>query len=775
MRSVDRSLRVPRTLSALALGQWTFLAAVCVPLLAWGCGPRSTGNGGDGGAGDGGAGDGSVNPDALVECLSPRVPCEGICCEEGERCRDGVCCAEENLCGAFCCNEGELCRGGYCHLDCGQGVLCLDSEGGQTCCSPGQICFMNDCTSPGASCSSDGDCPLDGYCEETIGQCLPIPTSQCNYYPPPGEFTPVVKWAWPTPEGPSVRPNMLDVLAPPVIGDMDGDGVPEVAFVSYRDSCAGGPTDYRNTGILTIVRGDTGEEVLRVDDPERWLHANTAPALADLDLDGFPEVVVMSATQDKFFAYKVNGTILWESDVYMSNIRSGAVAIADLDADGVPEVVFGRVVFDNTGAMVCEGAGGTGGDGNRGISTMADMTGDGNLEIIAGNTVYLHDCTILWQNVAVPDGFPAVGDLFNASGEPGADGVPEVVLISVGNVYVLNGQDGSVLWGPHAIPGGGYGGAPNLADFDGDGLVEIGTAGGSNMVVFDPDGPDPVLWQVPSKDTSSHRTGSTVFDFEGDGEAEVIYSDECFVRIYKGSDGTILFQAPNNTRTQFEYPLVVDIDGNGRSELVITSNRCVWDCESLPGWSGPARAGITVFADEQNNWVRTRKIWNQHAYHVTNINEDGTVPSPQQSNWQVPGLNNFRQNVQTWGVHNAPNATAEMFGGNCQGSSITLGMMVMNAGSKGIDPQMPVGFYRILPDDSRVLIGQAHTQGVLLPGMVEYVELVWPIPTDEDPLPTAFSFMAHVDDPALGQVAVNECEEGDNEVGPIQVMCDMVQ
>jgi hypothetical protein len=42
--------------------------------------------------------------------------------------------------------------------------------------------------------------------------------------------------------------------------------------------------------------------------------------------------------------------------------------------------------------------------------------------------------------------------------------------------------------------------------------------------------------------------------------------------------------------------------------------------------------------------VQTRRIWNQHTYHITNVNPDGTIPSNEQNNWQVPGLNNFRLN-----------------------------------------------------------------------------------------------------------------------------------
>src|SRR5262249_39166195 len=41
--------------------------------------------------------------------------------------------------------------------------------------------------------------------------------------------------------------------------------------------------------------------------------------------------------------------------------------------------------------------------------------------------------------------------------------------------------------------------------------------------------------------------------------------------------------------------------------------------------------GIRVYKDAANRWVSSRKIWNQHAYAVTNANADGTIP--QTSNW----------------------------------------------------------------------------------------------------------------------------------------------
>src|SRR5690606_10463058 len=139
---------------------------------------------------------------------------------------------------------------------------------------------------------------------------------------------------------------------------------------------------------------------------------------------------------------------------------------------------------------------------------------------------------------------------------------------------------------------------PTLADFDGDNLPEIGVAGATAYSVFDPDGPAPVLWSRDTKDFSSHATGSSVFDFEGDGVAEVIYGDECFVRVYRGTDGHVLLEIPNNTGTIHEYPLVADVDADGRSEiLVVANNRNDLCSATYPDWAagGGLRRGLFVY------------------------------------------------------------------------------------------------------------------------------------------------------------------------------------
>jgi hypothetical protein len=104
-----------------------------------------------------------------------------------------------------------------------------------------------------------------------------------------------------------------------------------------------------------------------------------------------------------------------------------------------------------------------------------------------------------------------------------------------------------------------------------------------------------------------------VFDFDGDGSAEVVYSDEHYLRIYKGSTGDVLWQTCNTTGTLREFPLVADVDNDGRADIVAVSNNySSITCEATK------QTGVRIYGDAKGQWVRTRRIWNQHAYHVTN-------------------------------------------------------------------------------------------------------------------------------------------------------------
>lgn len=62
------------------------------------------------------------------------------------------------------------------------------------------------------------------------------------------------------------------------------------------------------------------------------------------------------------------------------------------------------------------------------------------------------------------------------------------------------------------------------------------------------------------------------FDFDGNGKAEAVYADQPDTRIHDGTTGEVLTQECNTSCTLHEYPLVVDVDGDGQADIVVTSN-----------------------------------------------------------------------------------------------------------------------------------------------------------------------------------------------------------
>lgn len=711
-----------------------------------------------------------------------------------------------------------------------------DLNSGDNCtpaCLPGYVCQDGACR-PGVACETSDQCQGDTYCES--GACVPYAdgaaNNTCGRLVPAGLLSPSVFCEWLGPEAGDPFPNHKQVLSTPLVVDFNFDGHRSTEFPTVRPSiiintydnatdgaCGLGPAgDGANYGIIRVLDGRTCKQMYAIP-----THVNGAitPAIGDLDGDRIPDIVAHS-TSGGLVAFKFDLAQNKFVDLWTSKTAAGAAsnpvagtcqwtgpALADLDNDGKPEALLEGVVYDNTGKLIDASLGALG-SANGQFPIVADVDKDGIPNLVTPLGLYAWNTQMRrWDiKVGYPDAvrtkanFAAIGDFGTASGttldRATRDGHAEVVVVTAGQVWIL-AHNGMRVFGPINLPGSTGGGPPTVGDFDNDGRPEFAAAGSNSYTVFDPDcvaGADPkycptkttngILWTRTSQDMSSNITGSSLFDFEGNGTSEAIYADECFARIHDGGTGEVLFSQSHSSCTWNENPVVADVQGNFRSKLIVPSNtncpgimcpavdpvfkglrcmaatdcpnampcdngfcRCTGDMQcntsasgggfvcrapamGLPGAGNTCqaafqgkRSGIRVFGDGLDRWVASRPLWNQHAYAVTNVNDDGTIPqtASMQRNWEAMGLNNFRQNVQgKLSPTSSPDLTSRAAGtGTCDGGMVTLSTQVCNRGSAPVGDGTPVTFY-----EGTLPLCTAFTKNALPPGICIVVSCASP-------------------------------------------------
>ena len=495
-------------------------------------------------------------------------------------------------------------------------------------------------------------------------------------------------------------------------------------------------------------------------------------------------------------AFGSDGRTLWINR--KASVWWGAPAIARLlGATGPAQVVVGNGVFDaSTGAMLCPQTRSpldqVGGNGDGTLTAIADIDLDGVPEIVTGNQAYKlvkdassatgYSCKALFGDgvqmtnnqpcaggagSACPDGFPALASFAGYGATMGikpGDTHPQIAVVSHGYLRIQD-WTGGILQSPVPLPTNGAGtncadtsynpgGAPTIADFDGDGLPEIGVASQSAYSVWKPG--RGWIWSTQTNDCSAN-TGSSVFDFEGKGNPTAVYSDQCYFRVYDGKSGQTLIKELNSSCTAYEMPIVADIDGSGRAKILVPNNNV---CEYVCDWGVQGQSmnvGLKALKSPNDRWVNTRSVWNEHTYHVSNVNLDGTLPYPEPASWQAPQSNTYRQNVQGQGVFSAPDLSicdvlVDMT--QCAGAGATVTAVVYNGGALMAKPGLTVDFYAVFDDGTTAHLGQALTRTTLNPGDSEKVSVPWIAP----PQSKSVTVKAVVDEQGL----IGDCHPENN-------------
>lgn len=442
-------------------------------------------------------------------------------------------------------------------------------------------------------------------------------------------------------------------MSTPLVANLDGTGTKIIVPRMY-----GIANPWSSNGLVIIdAKNKTQYEITTT----VFATHGQSIAIADVDKDDKCEIFIQG-TDNKIYCYTPTGGA--KSGFSPTVIPDGRyiVQIADLDNDGTPELVAGPYLYNAINGQckkITFNADGTGygnphsmTNNNTGAYRMpaiGDIDGDGYLEIVAGSTVYKYDVAINdWIRIKV-----------NTAGQPAAfknyldgptvlvdfdlDGQLDVCVIGHKNTgggisqfqfYVWNPRTQKVIAYAPDVANTSYGNPtiPYVGDLDNNGYPDFSfatTIPNVGMMSYQYDTNEPGNIKVgPTEGKFAETAGFTMFDFNQDGKAEIVYrgnSSFYIVDLNENKDGYVEMSTPTQawSGTVAEYPIVADVDDDGQAEIILTRANQQWQSSN---YNMTGVLSVYKSADPTKPWAPARSVWNQWNYNSIYINDDMTVP-----------------------------------------------------------------------------------------------------------------------------------------------------
>ncbi len=441
------------------------------------------------------------------------------------------------------------------------------------------------------------------------------------------------------------------------LADLNHDGQPEIlgggeeiyAVQSNGDEYYDGDQDVRTLGPITKTGG--------------MLFWNT-PAVGDVDRDGEPEVAGVSWSDVNVRLLDRFGIAMpgWPKDGNPLNEMEpnplGSVCLADVDADGTLEVLcsVGRVLFcwHYDGTELRDGDNNPATDGILAVTgeafsystpTVANIDGDPYPEIIAG----MHDGKLY---VFHHDGTPYAGFPFatggNITSSPAVadinlDGQPEIVFgSSDSKLYAIHSDLTSAPGFPVGIQlAQDVDSSPAIGDITGDGIpdVAIGASNGALFVFRGQNGTIPAGFPIQIRDNLgvkvAVRSSPVLADVDGDGQIDIVFGDQKGRLHCVDRNGQYLPGFPIQTGNLIENaPAVWDVDGDGLTEILAESFDQKIYCWDTPWTFNPALAAWPMFKhDQRNSGIATTDV-----FELTGVGDGNQLPESRGDSFRTPPI-----------------------------------------------------------------------------------------------------------------------------------------